>query len=181
MAGHSKWHNIQNRKGAQDKKRSKAFFDVLKMVRVAVKEHQSGNPDMNPSLRLALEKARAVNLPKDTIQRAIDRALGKGEAGQQIQEVTYEGYGPHGIGFLVIAATDNVQRTASNIRFLFSRHGGSLAGPGAVMFMFTRQGSEFKTTMPIPLSPEQFQDIQDFEDALMEDDDVEEVYHNAQA
>lgn len=180
MAGHNKWNNIKNRKGAQDQRRSKAFFEVTKMIRSAVKQSQIDNPDMNPGLRLALEKARAVNLPKENIQRAINRAMGRGEAGQQIHEVVYEGYGPHGTGFIVVAVTDNVQRTAATVRFAFSRHGGSLGGPGSAMFLFARQGAEFIPTIFLPISVEQGSEVQEFIDALYEDDDVEEVYTNAQ-
>lgn len=180
MAGHSKWNNIKNRKAAQDQKKSKAFFEVSHMIRIAVKQGQDSNPDTNPNLRLALDKARAVNMPKENVQRAIDRALGQGEYGKNIQEVIYEGYGPHGIGFLVVAATDNVQRTASNVKFLFSRHGGSLGGPGSVMYMFARDGAEFTATIPMPISEEQMAEVEEFQDALLEDDDIEEVYTNAQ-
>lgn len=181
MAGHSKWNNIKNRKAAQDQKKSKAFFEVVHMIRIAVKQAQDGNPDTNPALRLALDKARAVNMPKENIQRAIDRALGQGEFGKNIQEVVYEGYGPGGVGYLVVAATDNVQRTASNVKFLFSRHGGSLGGPGSVMYMFARSGAEFTPTIPMPVSAELQTQIEDFTDALLEDEDIEEVYTNAQA
>lgn len=180
MAGHSKWNNIKNRKAAQDQKRSKAFFEVGKMIRTAVKQSGDGNPDSNPALRLAVDKARSVNMTKDTIQRAIDRALGKSETGQSVQEVLYEGYGPGGIGFLVVVVTDNVQRTASNIRFAFSRHGGALSGPGSVAFMFTRgDDGQFTSTMPMELSPDQVPAIEELYNALIEDDDVEEVYTNA--
>lgn len=180
MAGHNKWNNIKNRKGAQDQRRSKAFFDVTKMVRSAVKQTQNPDADTNPALRLALEKARAINLPKENIQRAIDRALGKGAEGQQIQEVTYEGYGPHGAGFIVVAATDNVQRTAGNIRFAFTRNGGSLGGPGSAAYLFTRNGGEYTPQIALPLSDEQGSEVQSLYDALIQDDDVEEVYTNAQ-
>ena len=180
MAGHNKWNNIKNRKGAQDQRRSKAFFDVTKMVRSAVKQTQNPDADTNPALRLALEKARAINLPKENIQRAIDRALGKGAEGQQIQEVTYEGYGPHGAGFIVVAATDNVQRTAGNIRFAFTRNGGSLGGTGSAAYLFTRNGGEYTPQIALPLSDEQGSEVQSLYDALIQDDDVEEVYTNAQ-
>jgi len=178
MAGHNKWNNIKNRKGAQDKRRSKAFFEVGKMIRTAVRDSQNGDPDTNPALRLALEKARSVNMSKDTVERAINRALGKSETGESVQEVPYEGYGPHGVGFLVIAVTDNVQRTAGNIRFAFSRNGGSLGGPGSVMYLFARNGATFVPTMTLDLSPEQGKEVQSLYDALAEDEDVEEVYLN---
>ncbi len=179
MAGHNKWSNIKNRKGAQDKRRSKAFFEVGKMIRTAVKESQNGDPDTNPALRLAVDKARSVNMPKETVQRAINRALGKSESGESVQEVTYEGYGPNGVGFIVIAATDNVQRSASNIRFAFSSNGGSLGGPGSAMYLFQREGADFIPTMTLDLSPEQGAEVQALYDALVEDEDVEEVYFNA--
>ncbi len=179
MAGHSKWHNIKNRKSAQDQKKSKAFFEVSSMIRAAVKQAQDGNPDSNPALRLALDKARSVNMPKENIQRAINRALGKGEAGQNIQEVIYEGYGPNGVGFIVVAATDNVQRTVSNVKFHFTRSGGSLSGPGSVMFQFQREGSTYQPTMFIDLNQTQWDSIEELKDSLLEDDDVEEVYTNA--
>lgn len=181
MSGHSKWNNIKNRKAAQDQKKSKAFFDVGHMIRIAVKQAQDPNPDTNPNLRLALDKARAVNMPKENVQRAIDRALGQGEFGKNLQEVHYEGYGPHGVGFLVVAATDNAQRTSSNIKFIFSRNGGSLGGPGSVMFMFARDGAEFTPTIPMPISEDQMADVINLQDALLEDEDIEEVYTNAQS
>ncbi len=180
MSGHSKWNNIKNRKAAQDQKKSKSFFEVVRLIRIAVKQTHDGNPDTNPSLRLALEKARSVNMPKENIQRAIDRALGQGEYGQNIQEVVYEGYGPNGVGFLVVAATDNSQRTSATMKFIFSRGGGSLGGPGSVMFMFRREGTEFVPTIPVPLSETQLNEIEELKDTFLEDDDVEEVYTNAQ-
>lgn len=180
MAGHNKWNNIKNRKGAQDQRRSKAFFDVAQMVRSAVKQGQNPDAETNPALRLALEKARAINMPKENIQRAIDRALGKGSEGQQIHEVIYEGYGPHGAGFIVVTATDNVQRTAGNIRFAFTRNGGSLGGPGSAAYLFTRTGWQYVVNIPMPLTDEQGSEVQSLYDALIEDDDVEEVYTNAQ-
>jgi YebC/PmpR family DNA-binding regulatory protein len=178
MSGHSKWNNIKNRKGAQDQRRSKAFFDVAKMIRVAVKHSQVDDPNMNPGLRLALDKARAVNMPKENIDRAIDRAMGRSSTGESIQEVVYEGYGPHGSGFIVVVSTDNVQRTAGNIRFAFTRHGGALSGPGSVMYMFTRDGGDFVCTMPMEIPAEQSEEVAELYQALTEDDDVVEVYTN---
>lgn len=180
MAGHNKWNNIKNRKGAQDQRRSKAFFDIAQMIRSAVKQGQNPDAETNPALRLALEKARSVNMPKENIQRAIDRAMGKGSEGQQIHEVVYEGYGPHGAGFLVVTATDNVQRTGSTIRFAFSRNGGSLGGPGSAAYLFSRAGGSFQVQIPLPVDETQGAEIQALYDALIEDEDVEEVYTNAQ-
>ena len=180
MAGHNKWTNIKNRKGAQDKKKSSDFFRVAKMIRVAIKESHNGNPDTNASLRLAVEKAKEVGMPKETIQRAINRSLGKGENGQNVQEITYEGYGPYGAGFLAVAVTDNVQRTAANIRFLFSRHGGSLGGPGSSAYLFDRGEGSYSPKIPVVLTNGQADEVADLYIALQDDEDVEEVYTNAE-
>ncbi len=179
MSGHSKWSNIKNRKGAQDAKRAKDFFQIAKQIRVAVKTSHNGDQDTNAALRLAVEKSHEVGMPKETVQRAINRALGQGEHGEAVQELIYEGYGPQGAGFLVVAVTDNVQRTAATLRFLFSRHGGSLGGPGSAMFLFRREGDEFITTAPITLSGELAAEVSELYDALQAEEDVEEVYTNA--
>lgn len=180
MAGHNKWTNIKNRKGAQDKKKSRDFFLVAQMIRSAVKSSGDGNPDTNPNLRLALEKARAVNMPKENVTRAINRALGKSESGTAVQEIIYEGYGPGGVAFMVVAVTDNVQRTAANIRFLFSRNGGSLAAPGSAAFLFDRQvDGSFLPTMTIPVPDDSVREqLEELCALLEEDEDVEEVTTN---
>jgi YebC/PmpR family DNA-binding regulatory protein len=179
MSGHSKWNNIKNKKGAADQKRGKLFSQLSKNIRVAVKETGIGDPNQNPSLRIAVDKARAANMPMENIKRAIDRGLGIGKGGS-LEEVIYEGYGPHGVGFLIVAITDNKARTASEIRSLFTKHGGSLGGPGSVMFMFQREGSEYKLSIPMEISdPAQQADIEAFEELLQEHADVEEVFHAA--
>jgi YebC/PmpR family DNA-binding regulatory protein len=176
MSGHSKWNNIKNKKGAADIKRAKVFSQISKQIRVAVKEGKSGDPAANPSLRIAVEKARAANMPKENIERAIDRGLGKGKGGV-INEIVYEGYGPGGVGFLVVAMTDNPQRTAGEIRNIFSKAGGSLGGPGSVMFMFTRDGEEYHVTIPMPIDdPTQQEQLQEFMDSLRDNPDVEDVF-----
>lgn len=179
MAGHSKWNNIKNKKGAADAKRGKLFSQLSKNIRVAVKETGIGDPAQNPMLRLAVDKARAANMPMENIKRAIDRGLGIGKGGA-LEEVVYEGYGPHGIGFLVVAITDNKARTASEMRSLFTKHGGSLGGPGSVMFMFQREGNEYKLSIPMEISDSSQQaDIESFEELIQAHDDVEEVFHGA--
>ena len=182
MAGHSKWANIKNRKGAQDSKRGKIFGQVSKLIRIAVKEGGSSDPKFNPGLRVALDKARAANMPKDKIQKAIDRGLGKSSSGAVIQEITYEGYGPGGVGVIVIAMTDNTQRTASEVKSAFSKAGGSLGGPNAAMFMFTRnQEGEYVPTMPIKIEDDQLQQqLENLVENLLESDDVEDVYITAE-
>ena len=138
MAGHSQFKNIMYRKGAQDAKRAKIFAKHNREITVAVKEG-SPDPDMNPRLRNALAAARADNMPKDNIERAIKKASG-GADGVNYESVRYEGYGPGGVALIVEALTDNRNRTAAEIRSAFSKLGGNLAETGAVSFMFDRIG-----------------------------------------
>ena len=137
MAGHSKWHNIQRRKGAQDAKRGKIFMYHAKNIYTAAKA--GGDPDMNPALRLAIEKAKDDNMPNDNIDRAVKKATGTLD-GASFEEVTYEGYGPSGIAVIVHVLTDNRNRTAAEIRHAFSKNGGNLGATGCVSFMFDRVG-----------------------------------------
>lgn len=136
MAGHSKFKNIQHRKGAQDKKRAKIFTRLIKELSVAARS--STDPASNPRLRSALAAARAANMPKDNIERVLKRA--EGGEGDAYEEIRYEGYGPGGVAFIVEAMTDNRNRTASEVRSSFSKFGGSLAETGAVSFMFDKVG-----------------------------------------
>lgn len=137
MAGHSKWANIRHRKGAQDAKRGKIFTKLIKEITVAVKE---GGPDtdMNPRLRLAVQNARGQNMPKDNIERAINKA--SGADGTSYVEVTFEGYGPEGIAVFVECATDNNTRTVANVRSYFRKYGGNLGKDGCLEFVFDRKG-----------------------------------------
>ncbi|CAM2799561.1 YebC/PmpR family DNA-binding transcriptional regulator [Fructilactobacillus fructivorans] len=137
MSGHSKWHNIQGRKNAQDAKRGKIFQKISRNLYQAAKAGGS-DPEGNPQLRLEMEKAREANMPKDNVQRAIDKASGVG--GAKFEEVTYEGYGPGGTAVMVSALTDNKNRTAAAIRSAFTHHGGSLGTDGSVSYMFDRKG-----------------------------------------
>ncbi|MFC4254171.1 YebC/PmpR family DNA-binding transcriptional regulator [Altererythrobacter xixiisoli] len=137
MAGHSKFKNIMHRKGAQDKKRSAAFSKLSREITVAAKSGMP-DPDMNPRLRLAVNNARALSMPKDNIQRAIDKA--SANDGDDYEEIRYEGYGPGGVALIVEALTDNRNRTATNIRTAFSKNGGNLAATGAVSHGFERKG-----------------------------------------
>ncbi|MBD5430405.1 YebC/PmpR family DNA-binding transcriptional regulator [Lactobacillus sp.] len=137
MSGHSKWHNIQGRKNAQDAKRGKIFQKLSREIYMAAK---SGGPDPsgNPSLRLVMDKARAANMPKSNIERAIKKA--EGGSDEHYDEITYEGYAPGGVAVLVEALTDNKNRTASDVRVAFTRNGGSLGATGSVAYMFDRKG-----------------------------------------
>ena len=137
MAGHSKWKNIQHRKGRQDAKRSKEFTRAAKEIIIAARG--GGNPAFNPRLRSAIAFAKSVSLPKDRIDSAIRKGTGE-EAGGDLFEITYEGYGPSGIAVLVEVATDNRNRTVAEVRHLFSKHGGSMGEVGSVNWMFTKKG-----------------------------------------
>ena len=137
MAGHSKWANIQHRKGRQDAARSKLFSKLAKEITVAAKMGDP-DPDKNPRLRLAVKEAKSNSVPKDVIQRAIDKSQAAG--GEDYKEIRYEGYGPGGVAVIVEAMTDNLNRTASTVRSTFSKNGGNMAETGAVSFMFDRKG-----------------------------------------
>lgn len=138
MAGHSKWSNIKQRKGAQDAKRGKIFQKLSREIYVAAKSG-GPDPDSNPGLRLALDKSKAANVPKDIIDRAIKKATSTGE-GENYDEVIYEGYGPDGVAILVYTLTDNRNRTGTNMRVAFNKNGGSLGETGSVNYMFDRKG-----------------------------------------
>ena len=139
MSGHSKWSTIKRAKGAADIKRGLTFTKIANAITIATKMGGSGDPESNPRLRMAAEEARSVNMPKDNIQRAIDRGLGK-LPGQSLEEVLYEGFGPGKVAFLVEGVTDNKMRTLQEIKNLFERNGGSLGGQGSVAYMFDRVG-----------------------------------------
>jgi YebC/PmpR family DNA-binding regulatory protein len=138
MAGHSKWANIQHRKGRQDEKRGKAWTRVIREIMVAARTG-GGDPSANPRLRLAIDKAKAVNLPADTVKRNIDKATGNLE-GVNYEEIRYEGYGIGGAAIIVDCMTDNRVRTVAEVRHAFSKHGGNLGTEGSVSFQFKHCG-----------------------------------------
>ncbi|MBM7644704.1 YebC/PmpR family DNA-binding regulatory protein [Scopulibacillus daqui] len=138
MAGHSKWKNIQHRKNAQDAKRGKLFMKLAKDIFTAAKTG-GGDPDTNNALRTAIEKAKAANMPNDNITRAINKATGNIN-GATYEEITYEGYGPGGTAVMVEVLTDNKNRSASEVRHAFSKHGGNLGESGCVAYMFDKKG-----------------------------------------
>ncbi|MGY9049877.1 transcriptional regulator [Puniceibacterium antarcticum] len=137
MAGHSKWANIQHRKGRQDAVRSKLFSKLSKEITVAARMGDP-DPEKNPRLRLAVKEAKSVSVPKDVIDRAIKKSIG-GDA-ENYDEIRYEGYGPNGVAVIVEAMTDNRNRTASNVRSTFTKNGGNLGETNSVAFMFERKG-----------------------------------------
>jgi YebC/PmpR family DNA-binding regulatory protein len=138
MAGHSKWANIQHRKGRQDAKRGKIFTRLIKEITVAARMG-GGDPDMNPRLRLAVDKATGNNVPKDNIERAMKRGSG-GMDGANYEQIRYEGYGPAGAAVLVDCLTDNRTRTVAEVRHAFSKHGGNMGAEGSVAFLFKHCG-----------------------------------------
>lgn len=139
MSGHSKWHSIRRTKGVLDQRRGQLFTKLARDITIAAREGGSGDTDANFRLRLAVDKARAANMPSDNIQRAIDRGLGKGSEAS-IEEITYEGYAPGGIALIIEAATDNRNRTASEVRATLTKAGGNPGEPGSVAWMFEQKG-----------------------------------------
>jgi YebC/PmpR family DNA-binding regulatory protein len=139
MSGHSKWSTIKRKKGALDAKRGKLFTRLGREITVAAREG-GGNPEANTRLRLAIDKARASNMPKENIERAIARGAGGGDEGITMEEITYEGYGPHGVAILVDVLTDNKNRSLSDLRQAFTRSGGNMAEAGSVTWQFERKG-----------------------------------------
>lgn len=138
MAGHSKWHNIQHRKGAQDAKRGKIFTKLIREITVAAKMG-GPDPDANPRLRAAVDKALGANMTKDTIQRAIKRGAGNDDSANMF-EIRYEGYGPNGVAILVECLTDNKNRTVAEVRHAFTKNGGNLGTDGSVAYLFDKKG-----------------------------------------
>jgi len=139
MAGHSKWANIRHKKAKEDSKRSKVFTKIIKELTVAAREG-GGDPNGNPRLSLAIDNAKAVNLPKDNMERAIKRGTGEGDDAATYEEVTFEGYGPGGIAYFVEVTTDNNTRSVADIRHIFTKHGGNMGTNGSVSFLFEQKG-----------------------------------------
>lgn len=156
MSGHNKWANIKHRKAAQDKKRSSVFTKVIRELTVAAKEG-GGDPSSNARLRAAIDKARDANMPKDTVEKAIKRGTGELE-GVEYTEIMYEGYAPGGVALLVYGMTDNKNRTAQEIRHVFSKYGGNMAETGSVGWIFEKKG-----TMTVEAA-----EIADVEEFMME-------------
>jgi len=139
MSGHSKWHSIKHKKAVVDARRGQQFTKLARAITVAAHEG-GGDADGNPSLALAIQKARDASMPKDNIERAIAKGTGAGADAENIESVLYEGYGPGGVALLIEALTDNRNRTGADIRHAFSKHGGSLGEPGSVAYLFDKRG-----------------------------------------
>ncbi len=177
MAGHSKWSNIKHKKGAADAKRGKVFSRLARQIRTAVKEAGSADPETNLNLRPLLDKAKQANMPNDNIQRALDAGMGKGQNGP-VKEIIYEGFGSQGIGLLIVALTDNKNRTSSQLRNVLNKAGGSLGAPGSVTYMFTRgEEADYVCSFPLEIPDESKQQkLQALIDELREQEDVEDVF-----
>jgi YebC/PmpR family DNA-binding regulatory protein len=139
MSGHSKWSSIKHRKAAVDAKKGKAFTKLARAITIAAREG-GGDPDANPALATAVQKARDLSMPKDNIQRAIDRGTGEGADAAAIERVVFEGYGPGGVAILAEALTDNRNRTSAEVRHAFTKHNGNLGEPGSVAWIFEKRG-----------------------------------------
>jgi YebC/PmpR family DNA-binding regulatory protein len=139
VSGHSKWHSIKHKKAVVDARRGQQFTKLARAITIAAREG-GGDPDGNPSLALAIQKARDASMPKDNIERAIAKGTGASADAEQIETVLYEGYGPGGVALLIEALTDNRNRTGAEIRHAFSKHGGSLGEPGSVSYLFDKRG-----------------------------------------
>lgn len=177
MSGHSKWSQIKHKKAQSDAKKGKMFSKVSRMITVAAR--RGDKPEMNPELRLAIEKAREVNMPKDNIERAIKRAAGK--ESEKLEEVLYEAYGPAGVGILIEGITDNKNRTLNELKHILNEHNAKLADSGSVLWMFGKQESGWLPKYGVNLSNEK--DKAAFEgllEELSEQDDIQEVYSNAE-
>ncbi len=137
MSGHSKWSTIKRKKAAEDAKRGKIFTRLAREITLAAREG-GGDPEANVRLRLAIERAKAANMPKDNIERAIKRGTGEDKEGGNFEEIYYEGYAPHGVALMIYCVTDNRNRTVSDVRHILNRHGGSLGESGSVAWQFKR-------------------------------------------
>ena len=140
MSGHSKWHNIQKKKGAADAKRGSLFTKLAKAITIAAKSGGGGDPEFNFQLRVATDAAKAANMPKDNIDRAVKRGTGEGDDGGQIEEVVYEGFGPGGVALLIQCLTDNRNRSNAEVRTVMNKNGGNPGEQGSVMWMFQHKG-----------------------------------------
>lgn len=182
MSGHSKWAQIKHKKALTDAKKSQMFSKLAALISVAARE-KGGDPATNPNLRMAVEKAREMNMPQDNISRAIKRGTGE-LPGTVIEEALWEGYGPGGVAILVEAVTDNKNRTLRELRHIFSEHGGKLGESGSAQWMFNRtvteSGIEYvpKSQMAVT-DPGTVQALRALFDALDDQQDVKEIYSNA--
>lgn len=176
MSGHSKWAQIKRQKGAEDARKSKLFG---KLGRLIVSESKRAKGDTSaPGLRLAIERAKKENMPKETIERAIKKGLGTDAT--ELETLVYEAYGPGGVALIITVSTDNRNKSAQEIKHLLSKHGGSLAEPGAASWAFTKTDAGWEAKVSVTLSDEDTDALVRLTDALEESDEVQEVFTNAE-
>ena len=176
MAGHNKWSKIKHKKAVTDAQKSKVFSKLAKLI--ATESKKAGGDKDAPGLRAVIEKARAANMPKDNIERAIAKGAGAGANAEE--EVLYEFYGPGGVAVIVYAITDNKNRTTPEIRHILSKRGYELAPQGSATWAFTKEGNEYIPNSFVELSNEDGEKLQELLEVLDEHDDVQEIYTNAQ-
>lgn len=176
MSGHNKWSKIKHKKGATDAAKSKIFS---KMARAIATASRQVNGDTNsPTLRAAIDKAREFNMPTDNIERAVKK--GSGADAEQMENITYEAYGPGGCALIIEALTSNRNKAAQEVKFILSENGFSLAAPGSATWAFVREGMEWKPSMTMSLSPEDEPVLEKLIEALEDNDEVQDVYTNAE-
>lgn len=175
MSGHSKWHNIRRKKAVLDAKKGKIFSKMTRLITVAARQG-GGEVGSNPSLRLAVDKAKAASMPKDNIDRAIKKGTGESGAGS-FEEITYEGYGPEGVAFLVKGITDNKNRTVAEVRHLFDKSGGSLGALGSTSYIFGADPKNPNFEVEIE-DKDKVKKVVALIDSLEDNDDIQEVFAN---
>lgn len=177
MSGHSHWSSIKHKKGATDLKRGKIFSKISRLISIAARE-KGGDPESNPRLRLAMDKAREANMPKDNIERAIKKGTGQVE-GVKMEEIFYEAYGPAGIALIIEGITDNKNRALSEIKHILTRFDGKMAEIGSVKYLFDKKGEEWIAKYPMEITDEKTKSqLEKLFDALDDNDDVQEIYSN---
>lgn len=177
MSGHSKWSTIKHKKAASDAKRGQLFSKLARKIIIAARE-KGGDPNTNASLKQAIDEAKAANMPNANIERAIKKGTGE-EKGEALEEVLYEAYGPGGVALLITGITDNTNRTSSEIKKILSDHHAKLGGPGSASFMFKKEGGDFIPTTTISANDEDKQKLTKLFEALDDQEDVQEIYSNA--
>jgi YebC/PmpR family DNA-binding regulatory protein len=176
MSGHSHWAGIKHKKSITDAKRGKLFSKVSRLISIAAKE-KGADPETNPKLRLAIEKAKEVNMPKDSIAKAIQRGAGQAE-GIQIEEFTYEAYGPAGVALIIFGITDNKNRTLAEIKHVLNRFNAKIAEVGSVKYLFDKKGEDWQAKYPLEIDSGAREQLEKLFEALDENDDVQEIYSN---
>ena len=177
MSGHSKWSQIKHKKAATDAKKGQIYSKLARMITIAARE-KGPDPNTNPALRVAIEKARAENMPSDNVERAIKRATG-GEK-DTLLEVMFEAYGPGGVAILITGITDNSNRTAQEVKHILAEYGTKLAGPGSAKFLFQKTADGWQAANLMPVDDTTKEQLTKLFEALDDHDDVQDIYSNAE-